>query len=623
MKKAETWGFFSQIVHNVRTDGLTHMGSAAPYLLVLLTFTAVIHGAFAVYSWRQRATAGAAVFGLINLALAVWLAGYAGELVAATLAAKIVLAQTEYFGIVAIPVLWFLYALDIRGRSNILGRPVKIALWIMPVVTLGMVWTTQWHGLHWRTMELAGPGQLTAVHVTYGFWFWVHSAYSYVLLLIGTILFLVHVSRSSDLYRGQATVLLVAAILPWLANAAYLAGFVSVPGLDPTPFAFSLSALLFGWDVYRYRLLDLMPVARMKALATMVEAVIVVDPQGRIAEINPAARALLGPGVRISDTLNKALPHWPELLAFAGEPGERVAQIPMGEVRMFEARRALLSDGPERASGRLFVIREITQILQAARDLARARDEALEASRMKTQLLAKVSHELRTPLGAIIGYSEMMQSGAYGQLTDRGHAAAQRVIHSANYLSRLVDDLLDQARLEAGRIRLDPRSIDIRMLLGPVLAQTGDQARAAGLAFQHHVDSAVPQEITIDGARLQQITVNLLNNALKYTTAGEVELSVDLTDDTPQRLRLAIRDTGVGIPLEAQTHIFEPFWQADHELTGKRSGYGLGLAIVAELTRLMGGTVSVASETNRGSVFTVCLPLEPDPSREGVPDATA
>ncbi len=589
------------------------MGSAASYLLIaVLTVTAAIHAGFAIYGWRRRGASGAGVFGFINLALAIWLTSYAGELAGADFETKVAWAQAQYLGIASVPVLWFLYSLELRGRLRSISWPWMVALWIVPALTIIMVFTTRWHGLHWSSVQLASTEQLSFVRVAYGPWFWVQAAYSYTLLLAGTILLLNYVSRSSDLYRDQAAMLLVASVLPWIANIAYLAGLIPVPGLDPTPLSFSLSALALTWDIYRYRLLDLMPVARTKALATMLEAVIVVDPHGRLVEANPAAQALLDRKVRISDPLSHALPHWPELLAFAEAPGEDVAEIPMGTTRMFEARRALLSDGPERASGRLLVLREITQILQSARELARARDEALEASRMKSQLLAKVSHELRTPLGAIIGYSEMMQSGAYGELTDRGHAAAQRVIHSANYLARLVDDLLDQARLEAGRIRLDPQPIDLRDLLAPLTSQIGDEARAAGLDFRSEIDSSVPDRVTIDGARLQQIAFNLLNNALKYTTSGEIGITIDLIDGQPRLLRVAVRDTGVGITEEAQRHIFEPFWQAEHELTGRRTGYGLGLAIVAELSRLMGGSVTVESTQQTGSVFTVCLPLEQD-----------
>ncbi len=602
------------------------MGPVGPYLLVLLAVTAVIHAGFAVYAWRQRAASGAAVFGLLNLALAVWLTGYAGELLAISLESKVVWAQTEYFGIVTVPVLWLLYALEVRGWPRWLSRRLTWALWVLPVITLVMVWTTAWHGLHWRTMALSGPDLLAAVTVTYGPWFWIHSGFSYIAILIGTALFVIHVSRSTDLYRGQAALLVAAAFTPWVANIAYLAGLIPIPGLDPTPIAFSLSALALGVDIARYRLLDIMPVARLKVLTTMLEAVIVVDPGGRIVEANPSARALLDPRTRVGDPLSQAAPGWPELLTFAAEPGEGHVQLPLGATRMFEARRAFLSDGPERASGRLLVLREITQTLQAAHELARARDDALEASRLKSQLLAKVSHELRTPLGAIIGYSEMMQSGAYGQLTERGLAAAERVIHSANYLAQLVDDLLDQARLEAGRIRLDPQATDVRALLQPLAAQIGDQAREAGLVFRYTIDESVPHQIVIDGSRLQQIAFNLLNNALKYTTAGEIAFTVDAVPADAERelaraLRLTIRDTGVGISAEAVSHIFEPFWQADHELTGKRSGYGLGLAIVAELLRLMGGSIEVKSATQQGSVFTARLPLRPIDAPEGTAHA--
>lgn len=585
------------------------MQTAAPYLLVLLVTTAVIHSGFAVYAWRKRAT-GARLFSLVNVSLAIWLGGYAGELIGADLTSKYLWALVEYVGIVTVPVLWFAYAQQMHDSRSRWLAPSRIGLLlVMPLTTLVILATTQWHGLHWKSFELSGPEPLLALRVTYGPWFWVHFAYSYLMLAIGTARFLSHVLRASDLYRGQAIVLVFASLFPWFINLIYLTGMISLPGLDPTPFAFSLSALALGWDIFRYRLLDPMPVARMRVLATMLEAVIVVDPQNRVVEANPAARAVLDPRARVGDGLAQALAHWPELLTFAGEPGEGRAEIALGkDGRMFEARRALLSDGPTRASGRLLVLREITESLQSARDLGRARDEALEASRLKTQLLAKVSHELRTPLGAILGYSEMLQSGAYGHLTERGQAATQRVIHSANYLARLVDDLLDQAQLEAGRIRLNPQAIDLRTQLEPLCAQIGEQARVAGLSFEHSISPDLPALVIVDGARLQQIVHNLLHNALKYTHAGGVRCALTWSQAPEPGLTITIRDTGVGIPAEAQAHIFEPFWQANHALTGRHSGYGLGLAIVAELARLMGGSVSVESEVEQGSQFTVWLP---------------
>ena len=144
------------------------MGSAAPYLLVSLTLTAVIHGGIAIYGWRRRGASGALLFGLLNLALAIWLMSYAGELAGATFDDKVIWAQAQYIGIVSVPVLWFLYALELRGRLRIITRGRMILLWIVPVLTLIMVMTTRWHGLHWKTIELTSSEQLSFLRVTYG-----------------------------------------------------------------------------------------------------------------------------------------------------------------------------------------------------------------------------------------------------------------------------------------------------------------------------------------------------------------------------------------------------------------------------------------------------------------------
>ncbi|MBI1881110.1 MAG: PAS domain S-box protein, partial [Chloroflexi bacterium] len=254
------------------------------------------------------------------------------------------------------------------------------------------------------------------------------------------------------------------------------------------------------------------------------------------------------------------------------------------------------------------LVSDITERKQAEVELARARDQALEVSRLKTELLAKISHELRTPLGAILGFAELLEVDVYGPLSDKQRQATTKIIDSTQYLTTLVNELLDQAQLEAGRLKLNIHPFTPANLVDDTLAKLSVLARAKGLSLTSDIASDVPAMLSGDGPRLQQILVNLVSNAIKFTSAGRVRVRLYCPD--VDHWALQVSDTGSGIPAEAQTYIFEPFRQVDGSMTRTQAGSGLGLSIVKQLTALMGGEITLESEVGRGSTFTVSLPLE-------------
>ncbi len=264
----------------------------------------------------------------------------------------------------------------------------------------------------------------------------------------------------------------------------------------------------------------------------------------------------------------------------------------------------------DRVMGFQAVARDITERVQAEKALALARDQALEASRLKSRLLANVSHDLRSPLGSILGFTEMLQEGVYGSLSDQQQTATTEIIDSTDRLLNFVNNLLGQAQIESGKVVLNVKPFAPVKLLEAIPSTARVLAQAKGLELTGQVAPDMPAALSGDPYWLRQIMVNLVNNAVKFTGQGAVKVHIYQADETYWAIKVS--DTGCGIPAEAQSYIFEPFRQVDETTTRKQqAGSGLGLSIVKQLTVLMGGQVTLTSEVGQGSAFTVLLPLTP------------
>lgn len=253
------------------------------------------------------------------------------------------------------------------------------------------------------------------------------------------------------------------------------------------------------------------------------------------------------------------------------------------------------------------VARNITQLKQAQESLSISRDQALDASRFKSQLLSRVSHELRTPLGGILGYAELLEYQAFGPLTEKQIGAVGNIIESTHYLNGLVNDLLDESQIESKSLTLNNEYFAPAVLLEKIKSTMATLAEKKGLVFLLEIAPDLPSELYGDTKRLQQIIINLAGNAVKFTKAGEV--SVSLGRPSPAKWSIEVRDSGAGIPESEQQNIFEPFRQVDNSITRENRGSGLGLTITKQLVELMGGQIRMESKPGEGSLFIVSLPI--------------
>ncbi|MGZ8469704.1 MAG: ATP-binding protein, partial [Gemmatirosa sp.] len=253
------------------------------------------------------------------------------------------------------------------------------------------------------------------------------------------------------------------------------------------------------------------------------------------------------------------------------------------------------------------VAQQCAQALERARlreAERRARAEAEEANRAKSEFLARMSHDLRTPLNAIGGYAQLIELGVHGPVTDAQTHAIGRIRRAQEHLLTLINDILSFAKLEAGQVVVTLEPVSVRALVDELASLVRPEAARRGLALG--VDAG-PDGLLVraDGGRLMQVLLNLTSNALKFTDAGTVGLGVAAGDDW---VELHVSDSGRGIPRDRLAAIFDPFVQARGAADEQKGGVGLGLAIGRELARLMGGDLVVASDEGRGSTFTVRLP---------------
>jgi signal transduction histidine kinase len=234
-----------------------------------------------------------------------------------------------------------------------------------------------------------------------------------------------------------------------------------------------------------------------------------------------------------------------------------------------------------------------------------ARDAAQAANRAKSEFLAAMSHELRTPLNAISGYAELLEMGVHGPLNDKQREDVARIQRSQKHLLSLINDVLNFAKIEAGKLQLRPEPVRVHALLNGVEAMIAPQLQARNLAFR--CDGDGPDLVAYcDADKAEQILLNLLSNAVKFTAPGG---SVDVqASGDPTRVRIEVRDTGMGIPADKLEVIFEPFVQIERNLTRTAEGAGLGLAISRDLARSMGGDLTASSKLGVGSEFVLTLP---------------
>ncbi|MCP4542638.1 MAG: response regulator [Chloroflexi bacterium] len=614
--------------------------------VILAPLSAIITIVLTVYAWRYRTAPETAAFMRLGVASAGWLIFNTFELAANSESATVFWAKLTYVFVVLTSVTWFAFALQYTRSIKWLAPSRFVLFLIIPIVTIVLVQTNDMHNLIWSSYRFTPVNGLLALGVSYGPWFWVNAAHSYTLIFLGAFLISRQYFKSFNLYRQQSAWLIVGAISPLGLNILHI--FHLIPGLkkDYTPISFAFACIAFAIAMFRYQLFDLKPVARDAVIDSMSDGMLVLDTRGRIVDFNPALQDILSTFLKTNDGIQsthivgrlaaEVLSPWRDLVEQYQDETNAQAEIALeqnGTQRYYDLRISSLTDRRDQLTGRLIVLRDITQRKQAEEVAEKARraaeisaqaakkaqlvaeENALAAeaaNRAKSAFLATMSHEIRTPMNGVIGMTSLLLDT---DLTLEQYEFTDTIRNSGDALLTIINDILDFSKIEAGRMELENQPFDLRECVESALDLLASKAANKGLELAYMMDSEVPAAIVGDVTRLRQILINLLGNAVKFTEAGEVVVSVSVDADADGvevgvggQLHFSVIDTGIGIPPDRMDRLFRSFSQVDSSTTRKYGGTGLGLAISKRLIELMGGTMWVES------------PLSVPPSvREGAP----
>jgi two-component system sensor histidine kinase/response regulator len=401
--------------------------------------------------------------------------------------------------------------------------------------------------------------------------------------------------------------LLIAGLTVLVATMTLLATFAG----RQNELAVSLTAEVYRREALEYQARD--GTARLRAILDAVaDAIVTTDRGGRILQWNSGAESILG--YRADEVVGT------DLTTLIAEPHrsdyhDYLAANLAKTLGIDQALTAIHKDGTQfpieltmseaRIGDDVFftgILRDITQRKRIEQDLVQAREQAEAANRAKSDFLATMSHEIRTPMNGVLGMANLLSSTP---LNDRQSRLVENLMRSGQALLSIINDILDISKIEAGRIELVEIDFDPHELIADVIDVFLERATKKGLEIIYFVAEDIPRQLRGDPVRLRQILINLVGNAIKFTERGEILVEVatvrDATDDVV--LALSVEDTGIGIPSEQRSRVFESFHQVDPSMTRARGGSGLGLAITKKLVEMMGGEISVDSEFGRGSRF--------------------
>ena len=515
------------------------------------------------------------------------------ELSAIDLTVREGISNAMYFSIAFTCVLWLLFSFSFARMYSWLKLRTILLICVIPLVTTIFAVSNP-QEIMFGASKLEVENNRLILLKTYNFWFYVHTVYSYLMVISGTVVIVRHVLGKDEISKQQATIMIGGALIPFVANLSFLFFRETFYGIDLTPVAMSISALFFAVGIFKYRLFDLVPVARTTIFDCLDDPVFVLDTQKRVVDCNPSASHFLGR--ERTDYVGKPfLQVFPQPLDILDNESSSIAEISIPSEHgpeHFTITAKPLERKKARHIGYLITMHDITVLKRNEVELTRAKESAEAATEYKSEFLATMSHEIRTPMNGVLGFTTLLMDTP---LNKEQRNYIETIRSSGKTLLALIDDILDFSKIEAGKVELEYQPFFLHHCVEEAVGAISGNATKKKLDISFYIDPNVPRAIKGDYTRVQQIIINLLSNAVKFTARGEITLSltcleIPTSSDAPYLLQVSVQDTGIGIPVDRLNTIFDSFKQADNSMTRRFGGTGLGLSICKRLCNMMGGT---------------------------------
>ncbi|RDZ65643.1 histidine kinase [Haloferax sp. Atlit-12N] len=574
-----------------RTLGIQLLTQPTPLVFIiigLMVITGAVSGYVALFAWRRRAMPGATGLAVLALASGWWSVGYLFELLVEDVTLKLTLANLQWVGVLAAPLAWFLFSFSYAGRDRYTAPASLLALSVLPLAGLVAVWTNPAHHLMWSSVSVvpAIGRTITVLQTEWGPLYWVVLGYSYLLWLAGAVVIFRTALDMPNIYRLQATALILGTLMPVLGNVATT--FLELYGaaIDMTPAAFAFAGLACTVAVSRYELLEARPVprwvARERVVETMTDAVIVTDTKWRITDANQAAKRILGDpaaelkGNPVSDVIEEFSPD-------ERDTDHLTVRLGSGH-RYFELRTNAFTDHHGRDIGHALVFRDVT-------------DRRLNLQQLEV-MNRVLRHNLRTEANLLEGYANLVLDDIdAGELDDaRGHA---QTLH--DHASTLVNISQKARKLGATRGGDGDGNGDIRLLPAAVQIRAAADAIRTEFAHANVRVHDLPDHDFVCAPTLEPIVRELVENSVQHDPAATPVVTVTTTHEGDE-LAIRIEDNGPGIRSSELAAINA------HGETQLRHASGLGLWLVKWGVDQLGGTVTFDAHDEGGTEVVLRIP---------------
>ena len=350
------------------------------YVPFIYLLAAIPYAWLGLSAWRKRPAIAVTPFAWTMLGMSVWSFMYGVEIFLTSLPAKVFIVKIEYFGIVSIPIFLLLFSLEYIGKSHLLDRRKKLWLWVIPVLTLLLIWTNEYHNLMWSDQTVTTTNGLSLLNIQNGPFFWIYVVFSYVVVLVASLLLIMEMVQRPGVYRIQISLIILGILIPWVGSLIFVGGMNPIPNLNITPLLFLPAGLGLSWAVTRYRLLEILPLEHLSVLNNMKDAVIVLNSNQRVLFINPIAENLfsLTESAALGQPFAFVSNKYQEKLAPYLTGGEQRAEIMIGEGDQAKVFEATVSPASSRNASQasvgpdcIITLHDITQRKEAETALSR------------------------------------------------------------------------------------------------------------------------------------------------------------------------------------------------------------------------------------------------------------
>lgn len=547
-------------------------------------------------------------FGFMVLSIAIWALSYGFELATPKFEEMLFWINIEYLGISFLPACWFFFIAKFTGKDHWMTRRNLAIVLSIPLITLLLVWTNRYHHLHYSSVSVDSSGPFPMLNIERGPWYLFHTVYFYIMLAWG-ILLLVNKYRTADkVFKRQNLIILIAAFIPWVANIVYFIGLRPLGHIDVTPFAFISTVLLLSIGLVRFRLLDIIPVARERVMEAMQEGLVVADNKDRIIDLNKAVKSMFSAVGKnlVGHHLSDLLPEQPQLFDMIRDKRSGQIQIELtqnNQTQYFEVTLSPLFEGNEVYSGTIILFRDISHRVNTEKQIRMQASQLLSLNKLKDKLFSIISHDLRSPLYNLFDIIKMIDDDLITEQEFR--SMIPQLSKNVGYTSGLLENLLFWSKSQLQGEVIKPVNIEVRKMTDSIV-QLFDKTiseKQLTLVNNVHHDAA----IHADADMLQLVIRNLISNAVKFSKRGG---HIRITSSAEGEFtRLCVEDNGVGISADDVKKLFdlETFTTRG---TDNEQGTGLGLLLCKDFIEKNHGRIWVESQVGKGSRFFIELPSQ-------------